>query len=141
MELKSKRPVLRDHIVSDWKDSKEFVEAMIKQSIESVRYKFDLAVFHPEDGKVIGGIGIRRTSALSMIADLGYATEAASTIFKFGFEQLGLALIYANCDCENSASYKVMEKLGMRKVGTSLKDKEFKGAWHDRYRYEILNPN
>ena len=48
-------------------------------------------------------------------------------------------IIYSSdaCDVLNTASYKVMEKNLMIKVGHFLKHKEFKGQWHDSYRYEI----
>ena len=45
---------------------------------------------------------------------LGYATEAAAAVLKFGFTQLGLSLIESNAMPENLASLRVMAKLGLR---------------------------
>lgn len=46
----------------------------------------------------------------------GYATEAAKAVFDFAVEKLRVKRIFAHCDSENVASYKVMEKLGMSLV-------------------------
>ena len=172
MEIKTKRLILRDHFLNDWveiheyasipevskydswgpnteKDSKDFVDRMIQQAEEVPRFKYDLAIFHKQDQKVIGGVGVRRASQESYVADLGYAinpnyqgqgfaTEAVQAILRLGFDKLGLKIIFATCDVKNIASYKVMEKCGMIKVGELKNFKEFKGSWHDSFRYEIL---
>lgn len=46
----------------------------------------------------------------------GYATEAARAVFDFAVRELKVRRIFAHCDSENVASYKVMEKLGMTLV-------------------------
>jgi ribosomal-protein-alanine N-acetyltransferase len=43
----------------------------------------------------------------------GLATEAAMAMLRFGFEELGLERIYAGADPPNTASFCVMERLGM----------------------------
>jgi len=47
----------------------------------------------------------------------GYATEVASAIVRWGFEELGLARIVAVASPENTGSRHVMDKLGMRYEG------------------------
>jgi len=44
----------------------------------------------------------------------GYVTEMAQELLRFGFEELNRTHIIASCDARNSASYRVMERLGMR---------------------------
>ena len=44
----------------------------------------------------------------------GYATETAAACLRYGFEQAGLERIVAVAIPENTASRRVMEKLGMR---------------------------
>ncbi len=44
----------------------------------------------------------------------GYATEAATIVLDYGFEQLGLDTIYATAEANNIASKKVLLKLGFR---------------------------
>jgi RimJ/RimL family protein N-acetyltransferase len=58
-------------------------------------------------------------------------------LISFGFNQLKLDVIYATCDTRNAASYRVMEKLGMKRVGTMKGDKLVKGHMRDSYRYEL----
>ncbi len=49
----------------------------------------------------------------------GYATEAASAVVAFGFGALKLQRIYAHVHAGNSASQRVLEKIGMRHEGRS----------------------
>jgi RimJ/RimL family protein N-acetyltransferase len=44
----------------------------------------------------------------------GYAAEVARALLAFGFEQVGLGRIFAECHPENVASRRVMDKLGLR---------------------------
>jgi RimJ/RimL family protein N-acetyltransferase len=48
----------------------------------------------------------------------GYATEAACSLVDFGFRELALARVYAQVLVGNSASMRVLEKLGMVSEGT-----------------------
>jgi len=45
----------------------------------------------------------------------GYATEAAGALLQYSFAALHLHRIIATCQPENVASWRVMEKLGMRR--------------------------
>jgi RimJ/RimL family protein N-acetyltransferase len=45
--------------------------------------------------------------------NLGLATEASRSVIAYGFDQLGFETIDASTDVGNSASVKVLEKLGM----------------------------
>ena len=130
-------------------DTHKFVADMVEQTKSDPRFKYDFAVCLKENGLFIGGCGIRRETELSHVANLGwainpdfqnkgYATEAATALIGFGFRTLKLSVIYATCDTRNSPSYKVMEKLGMKKVGFIKGTKEVKGHIRDSYRYEIL---
>jgi len=68
----------------------------------------------------------------------GYATEAARAVLALAFEKLGLHRVVATCDPRNAASYRVMERLGMRREGHHLKDVQIRGEWCDEYFYAIL---
>jgi [ribosomal protein S5]-alanine N-acetyltransferase len=46
----------------------------------------------------------------------GYATEAATKIIEYCFEELGYEYLLASCDRPNIESQKVAERLGMRKM-------------------------
>ena len=68
----------------------------------------------------------------------GYASEAAHATLKYGFEQLNLHRIIATCQPENIGSYRVMEKIGMRKEGYFKKCIPAGDSWWDEYYYAIL---
>ncbi|MBU8771755.1 GNAT family N-acetyltransferase [Cytobacillus oceanisediminis] len=68
----------------------------------------------------------------------GYATEAAYAALKYGFEELGLHRIIATCQPENPPSYRVMEKIGMRREGCFKKCIPHGDEWWDEYYYAIL---
>lgn len=130
-------------------DTHKFVNEMVEQSISNPRFKFDFAICLKDSGVLIGGCGIRRETELSQVANLGwainpefqnngYATEAAKALIDFGLNTLKLSVIYATCDTRNLASFKVMEKLGMKQVGMINGDKKVKGYLRDSYRYELL---
>ncbi len=132
-------------------DSQEYVKRSIESAQQKPRHKYDLAIVEKAGLKVIGGAGIRRDAEKSSVGNIGYginpsyqlkglATEAALKLIEFGFSEMNLKVIWATCDALNSASYKVMEKCGMSRVGFFEKHKEFKGRWRDTLRYEITDP-
>ena len=45
---------------------------------------------------------------------MGYASEAAAALLSFAEKELGIKHFTAHCDTENTASRRVMEKLGMK---------------------------
>ena len=65
----------------------------------------------------------------------GYTTESACAVMDYAVNTLGLKRIIACCDSENSASYRVMEKLGMRKV-SCLPGRKNRAS--DEERFELL---
>jgi RimJ/RimL family protein N-acetyltransferase len=50
----------------------------------------------------------------------GFATEAATALVRWGFEEMGLERIVAVAYPENEASRRVMDKLGMRYEGSQI---------------------
>lgn len=68
----------------------------------------------------------------------GYASEAAYAILKYAFEELKLHRVIATCQPENIPSYRVMEKIGMRREGYFKKCIPHEDGWWDEYYYSIL---
>jgi len=80
------------------------------------------------DGKIIGGCDCdlgysedRSYATLDWILNKayrnqGYASEAASAVLDFAFKNLRIDKVYAQCDVNNPASFKVMRKIGMKCV-------------------------
>ncbi|MDN4492709.1 GNAT family N-acetyltransferase [Ureibacillus aquaedulcis] len=69
----------------------------------------------------------------------GFATEAAHTVLDYGFSRLKLHRIIATCQPENIASYRIMEKIGMRREGYFKKCIPHGDEWWDEYYYSILD--
>lgn len=130
-------------------DTQKFIADMVKTTQAQPRFVYDVAICLKENELLIGGCGLRRETEGSAVGSLGwavnpefqnrgFATEAASALIDFGFKTLNLSLIYATCDSRNVASFRVMEKLGMKRVGSIKGTKEIKGHVRDTLRYEIL---
>ena len=56
----------------------------------------------------------------------------------FEFRELGLRRISAWCIAENTASARVLERLGFRQEGRLRQNQYFKGQWWDTMLYAIL---
>jgi ribosomal-protein-alanine N-acetyltransferase len=68
----------------------------------------------------------------------GYATEGTRALLNFAFSNLKLHRVWATCDVRNHASYRVMQKLGMRREGVFKKDLLQRGEWRDSFLYAVL---
>jgi len=74
----------------------------------------------------------------------GYGSEAAQTLVKYGFQQLGVHRVQAHCNPGNIASWKLLEKIGFRREGLLRKNiyfnKDAQGQpfWMDSYVYARL---
>ncbi len=138
----------------DWADRtpddvQRFVQMFLNQQAEQPRRKFQLAVILKASGQLVGNCGIRQTGARAYEADIGYelapdhwgrgyATEAARAIMQFGFAELRVHRIWAWCIADNTASARVLEKLGLKLEGRLREKEYFKGRWWDTLVYGIL---
>lgn len=69
----------------------------------------------------------------------GYATEAAAALLRYAFTELQAHRVIATCQPENPASYRVMEKIGMRREGHFQQCiPRPDGSWWDEYFYAVL---
>lgn len=71
----------------------------------------------------------------------GYGTEILKAVFRFAFEELEVQRILADHMTKNIASGKVMEKAGMKHIGTETGKYEKMGILYDAEIYEICNEN
>lgn len=69
----------------------------------------------------------------------GYGTEMLKAVFRFAFEELEVERILADHMTPNVASGKVMEKAGMKHIGTETGKYEKLGLQFDAEIYEICN--
>lgn len=70
----------------------------------------------------------------------GLATEAAAELLRISFEDLGVRRVVAVCFAENVASWRIMEKLGMRREQHTVADSLHRsGRWLDGLGYALLS--
>jgi RimJ/RimL family protein N-acetyltransferase len=108
-----------------------------------------LAVVLPETGAVIGDVVLfwrsreHRQGEIGYIfhpdhGGKGYATEAAQVMLRLGFDELGLHRIIGRVDARNTASARVLERLGMRLEAHFIQNEIVKGEWTDEIVFAML---
>ena len=101
---------------------------------------YDWAVVLKSNGKMIGTCGFTSFDSPHDSAEIGYvlnpayhgmgiATEAVRAILSFGFDRLALHRIEARFMEGNTASLRVMEKVGMRFEGYQRESMFVKGTY------------
>ena len=110
---------------------KERVEAAVREgTADFARHGFGLWVATERGGAVIGFCGLRPLDYAPGVEILyglapslwgmGYATEAAVAVLRYGLEEAGLDRVLGIVDKENAASRRVLEKIGMTFDGETL---------------------
>ncbi len=70
----------------------------------------------------------------------GLATEAMQRMIDFIFETLKARKLVAFCTVENTASWRLMERLGMQREGRMRDHSQLGGQWRDDFTYSVLQP-
>jgi RimJ/RimL family protein N-acetyltransferase len=69
----------------------------------------------------------------------GYATEAVHELLRYCFRDLGVRRIIANCFLDNDSSWRLMERVGMRRELHAVRESLHRsGQWLDTVGYAIL---
>jgi RimJ/RimL family protein N-acetyltransferase len=69
----------------------------------------------------------------------GYATEAVRALLGVCFTDLGLRRVTAGCFAANTPSWRLMERVGMRREIASVRESLHRtGEWMDGYGYAML---
>jgi RimJ/RimL family protein N-acetyltransferase len=69
----------------------------------------------------------------------GYATEAVGALLRLCFEDLGLRRVTANCFADNEGSWRLMERVGMRRELYAVRESLHRsGEWLDGAGYALL---
>jgi len=108
-----------------------------------------LAVETAEGGKLVGEVSLIWRSVEARQGELGwifhpdhqgrgYATEATNALLDLGFGPADMHRIFARCDARNQSSWRLMERLGMRREAHFREHALFKGAWDEEFYYAIL---
>jgi RimJ/RimL family protein N-acetyltransferase len=167
--METGRLLLRRFTLDDWRDLHEYLsqESVVKyepyevftedaskqEAIRRTENTGFWAVCLKDNGKVIGNIYLAKqefdTWALGYVFNanyqgMGYATEAAQARIDTAFRNENARRIIAMCNPLNKPSWKLLERLGMRREGYLLQNIYFKKdnngcpIWQDTYEYGIL---
>jgi RimJ/RimL family protein N-acetyltransferase len=102
-----------------------------------------------DEHKVVGCVGIGVTNREQGQASMGWmlscryqgqglATEAARALVDFGFRSMGLHRIFARTGRANIRSWRLMERLGMRREAHFRQSHKVRGEWDDEFVYALL---
>lgn len=169
--LETERLILRKYRDSDLQDLYEYLsdaevlkfEPYKPMSIDEVkenlvwRMSTDemIAIESKEEQKMIGNIYLGKrdfdTLELGFVLNRkywgkGYAAESCRALLKLAFDT-GIHRIYAECDPQNVASWKLLERLGFRREAHLRqniyfwKDENGMPIWKDTYIYAYLCEN
>ncbi len=126
-----------------------FVAHIIEWQHEDPRRHIGLAITVGDDYTLMGRCGLERTGHEPGEAVLWYSlhphlwgrglmTEAVTALVGYGFAEMGVHRVWADVDPGNIASWRVMEKVGLRREGL-LRENAFIGnRWCDSYIYAML---
>ena len=108
----------------------------------------DFAIVLRETGDAIGGITIEvseqhRRASLGYWCAVdywghGYATEAVRAVIEYGFRELALNRVHAECHGDNPASRRVLEKAGMTFEGRLRLHSFRAGRFADKLQFGVL---
>jgi RimJ/RimL family protein N-acetyltransferase len=129
--------------------TKAFLQLVTGESQEEERSKYSFALIHKETNGLIGSCGIFRTDTNGPQYSLGYvfhrdwwrqglATEAIAALVEFGFGELRAHRLWAHVFLGNTASERVLQKLGFRYEGCALKAMFVREVWHDVQTFAML---
>jgi RimJ/RimL family protein N-acetyltransferase len=130
--------------------SRAYVQQAIAWAKEQPRRDCAFAIILRADGQLIGGCRLRVIDPDSRVADIGFglyrqfwgqgfATEAVRALLSFGFEEPGMHHLSGEPIAANTASIRVMEKVGMRREGHFRERYWFEDRWWDSFHYAILD--
>jgi RimJ/RimL family protein N-acetyltransferase len=130
-------------------DSQQWVDEFVSWQQQTPRVKYQFAFSEIGSERIIGNCGVRIDDLKHRQGNMGYevhpdywgrgyASEAAAAMVRFAFSTLHLHRLWALCVSENIASWKVLEKMHMRREGHFRERVYFKGQWHDHYHYGLL---
>jgi ribosomal-protein-alanine N-acetyltransferase len=101
---------------------------------------------HTKDQALIGNGGFAGSPDASGVVEIGYsiapayrnrglATETAQALVDYALSQSQINMVDAHTLCESNQSTRVLEKIGMKKIGTAH-DPDEGEVWHWRVRRE-----
>ena len=148
------RPDVARYLMWD-AESEEEVRAALDRKIRATAIRSEedflaLAIVRRDGGAMIGDVVLslvseeRREGEIGYIIHpdhhgCGYATEAGQAVLALAFEGLRLHRVIGALEARNTASARVLEKLGMRQEAHFVENEFVKGEWQSEVVYAILD--
>lgn len=118
-------------------------------ALEAEGDRIILAVETKDGGQLIGEVSLIWRSVEARQGELGwifhpdyhgrgYASEASARLLRLAFHEADLHRVYARCDAGNDGSWRLMERLGMRREAHFREHALFKGGWDSEFYYALL---
>jgi RimJ/RimL family protein N-acetyltransferase len=149
-----RRPGVSDWLIAETADLEDYRQAFL----DADRLSKTLAV--ERDGQLIGDLTVAvgdgwaqkevQDRAVGVQAELGWvmdpahggqglATEAVGAVLGMCFTGLGLRRVTAGCFADNTASWRLMKRVGMRREITTVRESLHRsGRWLDGLGYAML---
>jgi len=130
-----------------YQNAVELFESMDYSTFGSEGRWYQLAISTIDSGELVGDLAVHFIDQEQVEVGFtvcpnqqgkGVATEALSRFLRYIFDELNKHRVVATTDVENTASYRLIEKLAFRREGHLIKNVFFKGAWGDEYQYALL---
>jgi aminoglycoside 6'-N-acetyltransferase len=129
--------------------ARSFVDFMKAANIPQVAEWVQYAVVLKDTNELIGDLGcyVKKEDARQAVIGFtiaakywrkGYAVEIIPCLLKFLFEDMSMHRVAADCDANNIASSRTLEKLGFRREAHYIESFLFNGAYTDEYYYGML---
>jgi ribosomal-protein-alanine N-acetyltransferase len=168
----TERLTIRRFREDDWKDLYDYLSSTVavkyepygvfnedackEEAIKRSHNKAFWAVCLKETGKMIGNVYFQQQEPSGIRSweigyvfnpsfyGKGYATESCRRILDHAFNELNAHRVLAMCNPLNTSSWKLLERLGMRREGHLIKNIFFKSnehgepIWNDTYEYAVL---
>lgn len=131
-----------------YQDAVKFFESMDYSTFGREGNWYQLAISSFDSDELIGDIAVHFIDQDQI--EIGFtiapqhqgkniATKAVSCFLRYVFGELNKHRVVATTDAENTASYRLLEKLSFRREGHFIQNIFFKGAWGDEYQYALLH--
>jgi len=170
--IETERLIIRNYRPDDWRDLMDMVrrpevrefepdwdtseEACRENATKFAEGNTFIAIERKADGKMLGHVYLAETAPTNFMTwELGYilnpdhggrghATEACRAVLNAAFREWGARRVVARCCPQNTRSWRLMERLGMRREGHFHKAVTFVSTtdgdpiWWDEYVYAAL---